>query len=40
MSTQQFIKDPDAVLDYKIDCTSWLNGDIIITSTWILQTGI
>lgn len=35
-------KDPDAVLDFKQDWTEWLavTGDTIVTSTWIVPTGI
>jgi hypothetical protein len=28
--------DPDAVIDYVIDWTAWLNGDNIATSAWLL----
>ena len=32
---KQFIKDPDAVLDYKMDWTAWLDEtDIIVASSW------
>lgn len=49
---QVFTKDPNAVLDYKIDWASggandgsstdrgWLQSDTISTSTWIVPTGI
>ena len=30
-----FIKDPDSVLDYKIDWTDWLDTDTIATSSWV-----
>lgn len=31
-----FTKDPDAILDYVIDWSSWLaTGDTIVASTWI-----
>lgn len=33
-------KDPDEVLDYEIDYSSRLNGDAIISSTWIIPAGI
>lgn len=33
-------KDPDAVLDYQIDWATWLSGDTISTSTWIVPAGI
>jgi hypothetical protein len=29
-------KAPDAVLDYSIDWTKWLNGDSIIDSIWTI----
>lgn len=35
-----FTKDPDAVLDYSIDWTTWLAGDTISTSTWTVPAGI
>jgi len=37
-----FNKDPQAVLDYTIDWTKWLDevGDSIATSTWIVPTGL
>lgn len=35
-----FIKDPDATLDYQIDWSDWLDDDTIISSTWIVDTGI
>lgn len=32
---KQFIKDPDAVLDYKMDWTAWLGEtDVIVASSW------
>ena len=31
-------KDPDAVLDYAIDWTTWLDDDTIATSTWTIET--
>jgi hypothetical protein len=33
-------KDPQAVLDYRVDWSAWLAGDTIVASTWILETGI
>lgn len=33
-------KDPDAVLDYSIDWTAWLNGDTISASSWDVPEGI
>lgn len=38
--TQGFIKDPDAVLDYTINWSDWLDGDTISTSDWTVPTGI
>jgi hypothetical protein len=36
-----YLKDPQAVLDYTVDWSSWLpSGDTIVTSTWTAQTGI
>jgi hypothetical protein len=35
-----FEKDPDAVLDYQVDWSTWLNGDTIGTSTWTVPAGI
>lgn len=29
------LKDPDAVLDYQHDWSTWLGSDTISTSTWI-----
>ena len=35
-----FEKDPNAVLDYTIDWTAWLDSDTISSSTWIVPSGI
>jgi hypothetical protein len=35
-----YTKDPNAVLDYVLDWTKWLNGDTIATSTWIVPPGL
>ena len=36
-----FIKDPNAVLDYGFDWSDWLgNAETIVTSTWINPDGI
>lgn len=35
-----FVKDPQAVLDYKFDWGPWLQNDTIATSTWIVDSGI
>ena len=37
---QLFVKDPDSVLDYKVDWSSWLGTDTISTSRWVVQSGI
>lgn len=37
MST--FVKDPEAVLDYQVDWTNWLQtGETISTSTWTVPS--
>ena len=37
---QSFRKDPDSVLDYGIDWSTWLSsGETISTSTWTVPTG-
>ena len=33
-------KDPDAVLDYSVNWSHWLDGDEIATSTWIVPDGL
>ena len=38
--TPRFFKDPDSVLDYSVDWTTWLNGDSIANSSWIAPSGI
>ena len=41
MSVAQYLKDPDAVLDYGFDWLDWLaNGETISTSTWTIPTGL
>lgn len=37
-----YVKDPDAVLDYKVDWADWLaaTGDAIVTSTWLVPAGV
>lgn len=35
-----FLKDPDAVLDYQLDWSDWLDSDTISTSEWIVPAGI
>ncbi len=40
MSFRPDPKDPDAVLDYSIDWTTWLAGDTLATSVWTVPAGI
>lgn len=40
MSSNSFLKDPDATLDYQTDWSGWLSDDTISTSTWIVPDGI
>ena len=35
-----FVKDPDAVLDYKVNWAAWLGIDTIINSSWSAPEGI
>lgn len=40
-NTNQFTKDPDDVLDFELDWSSWLGtSETINTSTWTVATGI
>ena len=34
-----FIKDPNAVLDYALDWTKWLEGDTLVSGTWTIDAG-
>jgi hypothetical protein len=36
----QYSKDPNATLDYKVDWAAWLGTDTIFTSTFTVPTGI
>lgn len=37
----QALKDPDATVDYERDWSLWMAaGDTIVTSTWIVPTGL
>lgn len=40
MAENVFHKDPEAVLDYSIDWTAWLDGDTISVSAWTVPAGI
>lgn len=36
-----WVRDPDSVLDYVADWSAWLEaGETIVTSSWIVPTGI
>lgn len=35
-----FLKDPESVLDYQIDWSTWLGSDTIASSSWVIPTGI
>lgn len=35
-----FAKTPDEILDYGWDWTSWLGGDTIQASLWVVDTGL
>jgi len=38
---EDYIKDPDAVLDYTFDWSNWLTGgETIATSQWVVPSGI
>lgn len=36
----QTTKDPNETVDYIINYNEWLNGDIILSSVWIVPSGI
>ena len=33
-------KDPDDVLDYTVDWSTWLGADTIVSATWAVPAGI
>jgi hypothetical protein len=35
-----FLKDPDAKLDYFVDWSRWLAGDVIQSSVWAVDDGL
>ena len=39
-SSNYFVKDPNAVMDYQINWATWLGSDTISTSTWVVASGI
>lgn len=40
MSLKFPTKDPEAVLDYEVDWSDWLDTDTIASSTWTVADGI
>jgi hypothetical protein len=38
--SREFRKDPDAVLDYAVDWSEWLDDDTITASEWTVPDGI
>jgi hypothetical protein len=42
ITLQQISKDPDAILDYVVDWTSWLTPitDTIASVVWVVPTGV
>jgi hypothetical protein len=40
MAFPEYTKDPQAILDYEIDWSTWLDTDTIVDSSWSAQTGI
>lgn len=40
MALEWPFKDPDEVLDYQLDWSARLDEDTIVTSTWVVPTGI
>lgn len=40
MADQPKIKDPNDVLEYQVNWSTWLATDTITASTWIMPTGI
>lgn len=40
MAFPTFTKDPQAVLDYRIDWSEWLDGDTISTSEWVVPDAL
>ena len=39
-TTPQFLKDPQAVLDYAVDWATWLGSDTITSSAFTVGTGL
>ncbi len=36
----RFLKSSDAKLEYEVDWGDWLDGDTIISSSWVVPSGI
>jgi len=36
----EFVKDPDAILDYTVDWSEWLDTDTIASSDWEVPSGM
>jgi hypothetical protein len=39
-SSNVFVKDPQAILDYSVDWTNWLDSDTISAVAWVVPAGI
>ena len=33
-----YIQDPSSVLDYSIDWTNYLKADVIVASSWVIES--
>ena len=40
MSLGTRAKDPDATVDYAIDWSAWLGSDTLLSSTWVVPSGL
>lgn len=40
MALTKFTKDPQAVLDYNVDWSTWLGTDTIASSVWTVEAGL
>lgn len=40
MSIRTWTKDPNAVLDYTLDWTKWLDGDTLSSATFTVPNGV
>jgi hypothetical protein len=39
-TASSFVKDPNAVLDYQVNWSTWLGADTIQSSSWVVPAGI